>query len=256
MAFITAMCSHDAKGTDVYTEGILGEPSLTFFTQLSRGLPQEEIDSYVQRIIDSENPEAMNDMIVMAFQTRDVCGKGERDLFYGIIHAFCKKSVNFPVELIPEYGCWRDMWPLWIENPEIRSRIDALVVSQFLKDQESDRPSLLAKWLPREKSKWGSLVPHLANLLFPLTQIRGRLKAYRKAVASLTRISNVVEVKMCSNRWSTINPAHVPGRPQAPSPTEPWPPPNPSLHLLANFWSHPNHCGQSRTTRRASKCCL
>jgi hypothetical protein len=105
------------------------------------------------------------------------------------------------------------MWPLWHTVPELRSTIESIVVEQFRSDQESAMPSLLAKWLPREGSKHDGklLVNRLAALLFPLTPVNGRLKAYRRACAHLNHIIDTTEIKMCAKRFADIQPEKVPG---------------------------------------------
>lgn len=211
------------KGSDVYTEKGVGDLRVTFFTQLVRGLSNEEIERNINSIIKTHPIDA----VVMAFQTRDIRGgKGERDLFYTMLLCILKNKPEWSeklMEIIPEYGCWRDMWVLYERgSEEVQKAIDSVVLNQFQLDQESEHPSLLVKWLPREGSKYDKLAYHFANLLFPLTPALAgvetpgsggqRLRIYRKTLSYLNTKIDTTEVKMCGKSWATIKPPHVPGR--------------------------------------------
>ena len=223
MAFVAAMNSPDhikqgVKGSDVYTEEGVGDLRVTLFTQLVRGLHREEIHKNVAQIL-PKGVEYVRDLIVMAFQTRDIRGgKGERQLFHHLIVAILQKQPSWSkalLELVPEYGCWRDMWELYnYLGEEQQNAMDQIVLERFRLDQESQHPSLLVKWLPREKSKHDTLASRFAALLFPNTPRTGgqQLRVYRKTVAYLNKLCDTTEVKMCGGSWSTIEPKHVPGR--------------------------------------------
>lgn len=223
MAFVAAMSAPETKtqgvkGSDVYTEAGVGDLRVTLFTQLVRGCQLVDIDSSVDRIVASGDLEKLKDLAVIVFQTRDVRGgKGEKKLFEHLMVSLAHAKPALAqalIRLVPEYGCWKDLWQLWITCTPLQKAIDDLVKEQFATDQESERPSLLAKWLPREGSKQdsGCLARHFAALLFPLTQPKDRLRTYRKVCAFLNKKIDTNEVKMCGKVWSTINPDHVPGR--------------------------------------------
>ena len=172
----------------------------------------QKINDCVKGIIQDGSGEEISQLIVKTFQIRD---NGERKLFYIL---FSEISNHLPelarslVKLVPVYGYWKDMWILWHTAPQLRKAIDAATLEQFREDQESDEPSLLAKWLPREKSKYDArcLSAHFAHLLFPLTPVNARLRTYRRTVANLNRILDTTEIKMCGKSWSSINPDKVP----------------------------------------------
>jgi hypothetical protein len=229
MSFVAAMSAPDltkqgVKGSDVYTEAGVGDLRVSFFTMLVRGLGRAELTAQVNKFYEVwrrdpvQAKEYVRDLLVIAFQTRDVRGgKGERDLFYHILGAVCEKWPQWArelVALIPEYGCWRDLWYMYTEYPTTRAAIDSVVKDQFMLDQETEHPSLLVKWLPREGSKYSSLAHHFAALLFPLTPAEKgqRMRTYRRALATLNRFADTTEIKMCGRTWSTITPSRVPGR--------------------------------------------
>lgn len=127
MAFVQAMngSKTGVNGADVYTEDGMGDWRVSLFTMLNRDLDTEYIHQYVEKIADLNDHDWIRDLFVMAFQTRDVRGgKGERKLFYeffNALHHFYPRVCSKMLALIPEYGCWRDMWSLWTLIPELRS---------------------------------------------------------------------------------------------------------------------------------------
>lgn len=216
MAFVAAMNTPKTKvgvnGEEVLTEAGVGDSRVSLFTMLNRGLE----DSYIESKIASAPAEHLEDYFVMAFQTRDIRGgKGERDLFKSMMQALVHRSPEVSaklVELIPEYGCWRDLWELY-DIPELQSAILDKVRRQWIIDTFAPNKSLLPKWLPREKSKsWPELVRPLADALFPHMPPRVRLAQYRKEVAKRNRALKTSEINMCGKTWAMIEPGHVPGR--------------------------------------------
>jgi hypothetical protein len=223
MAFVAAMNSPDTtksgvKGSDVYTEEGVGDLRVTFFTQLVRGLSKHEIERNVDLIL-AKGKDYVRDLIVMAFQTRDIRGgKGERALFYKIFTQILNTKDTWAkhlLELVPEYGCWRDLWEIYPSfNNTVSKEADKVVLERFQLDQESQHPSLLVKWLPREGSKYDNLARRFAGLFFPTVPTAGgqQLRQYRKTLAYLNKLCDTTEIKMCANTWADIEPSHVPGR--------------------------------------------
>lgn len=245
MAFVAAMNSTPTKagvkGSDVYTEAGVGDSRVVLFQQLVRGLDRKEI----RRILYKAPEEHLVDYLVMAFQTRDVRGgKGEKALFYEMLDVLFVRRPDWivpVVELIPTYGYWKDLWVMyermWIADETngkaVRLAINALVKRQFEADLAAEAPSLLAKWLPREKSANRKLARRFAGFLFGHMEGANdraeqssdrsaqpakpaadddKLAAYRKAVAALNKKLATVEIAMCGAAWREIKPGTVPGR--------------------------------------------
>jgi len=215
MAFVAAMNAlslspsqtQGVKGADCYTHS--GSKLVDLFTQLVRS-------AFINPTLVNEClVESVEDTLVLAFQTRDIRGgKGERVLFRQLLSTIlkAKPELSHVIALVPEYGRWDDVWSFMGLSNTVDTLIDTIVLDQFKLDQESEAPSLLAKWLPREDSKAGHLALHFANLLFPLTPVNGRLRQYRKTLAFLNSRINTAEVKMCARNWSRIVPGSVPGQ--------------------------------------------
>lgn len=221
-SFIEAMNTTKAgvKGSDVYTEAGVGDMRVALFQTLVRGLTQKD----VRRFIRSAPEDHRTDLVVMAFQTRDVRGgKGERDLFYAMLDGLFVRwpeLVDKLVPLIPEYGCWKDLVKLLIYDfvdktitTKVIRATASLVQEQFEKDKVAEHPSLLAKWLPREGSKMKLQAKYFAGILFSdISDENDRFAAYRKAIAAINKKLNTTEITMCEGSWATLEPGHIPGK--------------------------------------------
>jgi hypothetical protein len=246
MAFVQAMMNttdltkKGVNGADVYTEKGVGNYLVTLFTMLNRGQSYTYIHDHVQALYDADKAdwnngvyhkggphlarEAVRDLFVMAFQTRDVRGgKGEKKLFYNFFLSLLRHDKATCIELlplVPEYGCWRDMWEIMHMIPEIEEDVLLVAIQQFKKDHEhflhgeATKMSLLAKWLPREGSgTYPGMAQKIAKILFPNeTSERKRIVMYRKQVSAMNKVLKTVEVNMCGKTWTAITPEAVPGR--------------------------------------------
>jgi hypothetical protein len=226
MAFVSAMSAPPhtkvgVNGETVYTEAGVGDRRLALFTMLNRGLEASYIAEQVQAM-DLTDLAILEDLFVMAFQTRDVRGgKGERKLFVDFL-AVLSRHVDVAilermVPLIPEYGCWRDLWEVRTAIPALEPAILQHVKVVFADDEvqqsNTESISLLAKWLPREKSKsYPGLAKRLAATLFPDIPYNQRMSVYRRRVNNLNAYLETCEVDMCRGTWRDIEPTHVPGR--------------------------------------------
>jgi hypothetical protein len=229
MAFVQAMNSPDTtkvgiNGADVYTEEGVGDYRVSLFTMLNRGLDISYIKHYVDKIYDREINDEMRDLFVMAFQTRDVRGgKGERCLFQHFMSSLYnrdKDTCHKVISLVPEYGCWRDMWELIRIIPELETNIFDVVVKTFKEDLvkchsgQQSKMTLLSKWLPRENSgTYPGLARKLANIIYNYEKSeRKRIVKYRKDTSMMNKALKTVEINMCGKSWRDIKPEAVPGR--------------------------------------------
>ena len=229
MAFVQAMNSPDTtkvgvNGADVYTEEGVGDYRVSLFTMLNRGLEHTYINDYVGKIYGRKVTDEMRDAFVMAFQTRDVRGgKGERRLFQHFISAIYdhdKETVREVIRLVPEYGCWRDMWELLKQNHELEADILVIMRDTFKEDLvkchsgQQNKMSLLAKWLPRENSgMYPGLARKFANFIYDFEDSeRKRMVKYRKDTSMMNKALKTVEINMCGKTWRDIKPEAVPGR--------------------------------------------
>jgi len=219
MSAIMSASKVGIKGSDVYET--TGDPRVDLSVMLVRGLTAEKIQVGVEAVLAMPSKEALEDLCVLLFQTRNIRGgKGERALAYDMLAALDKKQHALSLALLPlfsHYGCWKDLFVLG-QNLAFKETVLDLTVKQFAADNaaiktEGGKISLLAKWAPREKSFNGLLAKWLANRLFPNSAILSeRMKMYRKMVSALNKHIDTVEVKMCDRHFADIEPSHVPGR--------------------------------------------
>jgi hypothetical protein len=207
------------KGSDVYMT--TDDPRLDLSVSLVRGATG--ISAGLEKVLDMNTAESLEDAFVMAFHTRNVRGgKGERALFHDMLKTLWihKQEVTGAVlKLVPEYGTWKDLFELAAPScngpEEFRQHVIDLATTQLRADSEVEEGksiSLCAKWAPRE-DKHGDLATLLAAKLFPgVRSFPGRMKCYRKLVAGLNKRLATVETLMCGGAWADIKPGTVPGR--------------------------------------------
>jgi len=197
---------------------------------------------FVSKIIPKEVfVEYMSIMFRLVGQTRDVIsGKGEYTLSYMLLAVWQKHypalaSFAFQLFVLGDgkshpYGSWKDVKYMidFMENKAL-SGTDTksltnyaveLLNNQIRADTEKDEPSLAAKWVPREKSKFSKLFTRLATSYFSeytesafseMSIIKATTKAkmdYRKIISSLNKKLDTVQIKQCANTWSQIDPAN------------------------------------------------
>ena len=178
----------------------------------------------------------------MIGHTRDIIdGKGEYNLTYMMIYTwfeFYPKLALFALRClvtnedkkVHQYGSWKDIKYFCeycrnkgahVFHPLIHYCIN-LMNEQLKMDyenyiQSSDNISLVAKWVPREKSTFGWLYEFLAtnyfiNYMETATTDQRKTKAilkcktdYRKLISVLNRKLDTLQIKQCANNWSNIN---------------------------------------------------
>ena len=133
------------------------------------------------------------------FYIRDIRGgQGERDIFRACLDRL--KTIDEPVyekmlPLVPEYGRWDDILG------DINDTVVKLVKNQLEADMKSDKPSLLAKWLPSENAS-SKASKEVATKLASKMGIKPRI--YRKILSKLRAKIHLLEQDMSSNKWVTI----------------------------------------------------
>lgn len=209
------------KGSDVYTAAGLNSPLLAMSVQLVRGISEIVAHNCVKAVLATITPEnkkqVLEDLLVLTFQTRDIRGgKGERAASALLMEELFKfpetKALMLDLlDLIPEYGCWQDIFKL---SSVAWSRVQDIMETQFLKDEVSvcngAGASLLAKWMPREGQPFANFCA--SRLVRGEMFASSRMRQYRKRVSALNKAIKTVEIQMCANEWQSIEPARVPGR--------------------------------------------
>lgn len=164
-------------------------------------------------------------------------GKGERDLTYMMIAVwydffpelalFALQSLNEPINYSPSYGCWKDMKYFcnycrqkgMSEKDSLIKKCIQLINDQLLWDaNDCCLPTLLAKWVPREKSKkfgwlFKSLACHYFSSYLKTATTKEQMKKailkckteYRKLISNINVRIFTVQINQCANNWKNID---------------------------------------------------
>lgn len=180
-------------------------PVLDFFTKMPtlRDNPAEAV-----RLMLNSLGKSVQDTLRIMFYTRDIRGgQGERKVFRETFKNLC---ANYPeiakqvIQHVPTYGRWDDLFVAF--DTPVEPLMLEFVRQQFVADSKSEKPSLLAKWLPREKSSEAALATRFAAA-FGLNA-----KWYRKNIAEICRTLKVLEQKLCAKEWNLIQYEQVPSQ--------------------------------------------
>jgi hypothetical protein len=186
-----------------------GSSLLDFFAQAGAMRKRSE-DDIISAFTKAFSEDALRALKAL-FYFRDIRqGQGERRLFRVIAKYLANHHTDVMaknIHLIPEYGRWDDLY-VFFDTP-LEEKVGELIKEQFNKDLNSEHPSLLAKWLKSENtsSKESRRLATKTRKILGLSP-----KQYRKALASLRKKIDVVEVKMSANEWSKIIFEHVPSQ--------------------------------------------
>jgi len=209
------------------------------------------------KMLKEEYVEYMSILYKMIGHTRDIIdGKGEYTLSFMLLNSWSKvvddelamfalkqfvifndnndnnDGNNNDSNNVHPYGSWKDikyLYKFFQENSNLASSSREKLVSYGMKimnDQlrqdvdltTSGKPSLAAKWVPREKSQFSDLFTRMASQYFShylstakteAAQNKAISKAkmdYRKIISGLNRQLDTVQIKQCANMWSEIDP--------------------------------------------------
>lgn len=204
---MTQVCTE--KGA--LSHGTTGDPRVNLFFKTVRNIPEGTLWT----LLDESWAADPLDTLRLIFQTRDCRGgKGEKKIFYDSMKWMISRGHTEILRLnlynIPFYGTWKDLWML--VNTPIEKDMFELYASTLKRDKkrmlESKPISLAAKWAPTEKGKHDR-TQKLAHLLANLMNVD--MQTYRKEYLSpLRRYSNIIETKMATNDWGSIEYKTVP----------------------------------------------
>lgn len=145
------------------------------------------------------------------FHARDIRGGSqEREtfrIFYKHLATTRPEMAAKNLHLIPEYGRWDDLWCLL--DTSLKSQVIGLIKNQLISDAKSEKPSLMAKWLPSENTS-SNATCKLATLIRKELGLSSR--DYRKVLSNLRSKINIVEKSMSQRKWDKIVYEHVPSR--------------------------------------------
>ena len=173
-------------------EHIWSEDSKEMFAQLYfqllRSNNTEVLEIQYRTLLKKKDKNLMNYLYKLIAQTRDIIkGKGEYNLSYMLLGEWLLlgdeyipdiyKVLDLFVDIENEhpYGSWKDLkyFCHYIckqksyvnKNHEIIDYCCEKIANQLFIDNNSDNPTLCAKWAPREKSKFGWITPIISKKL-------------------------------------------------------------------------------------------
>lgn len=229
------------KGSDVFTAEGVNDPRVVLNTLLVRNAEPNVIRPHFEQLVEmavNGSFLAYEDLWVLLFQNRDIRGgKGERAttqmLWNFVLDLLPTRHFELTqkmLELVPEYGSWKDLFVLAHERKQydpVYARVVQIAAEQLKKDKAAvefnlalnpametkpQKVSLLAKWIPRE-NRMPELAKSIAHVLFPeLTRPSALMQSYRKMVSGINAYLKTTETFMCSRNFEEIEPSRVPGR--------------------------------------------
>ena len=193
----TQLTNTEEQNVTLTANGMVTNPTtlnkcvdLFFSIGSMRGKSKESVNKLFEQAF-LENPLVATKIL---FWVRDIrSGAGERKVFRDVIEYL---SVNSPLTLrkninfISEFGRWDDI--LVLMGTELEDEM-----FEIIKTALTNGDGLCAKWMPRKGE-----VANKLRRLFKTTP-----KQYRKMLVDLT---NVVETKMCSKDWESIDYSKIP----------------------------------------------
>jgi len=165
------------------------------------------------------NVTALEELVVLAFHLRNVRGgKGERQLFRDMMSIFYEYDRNLIISLLPlfpMFGYWKDVFHVSMTLPHLLIPTMQLCAMQLVEDERhvqlGYKPSMMAKYIPKQNKKYKSFATSFAKHLYPDIDCHSlRMAKTRKRIAMLNKLTGAVEVKMCANDWASIDPRSVP----------------------------------------------
>lgn len=164
----------------------------------------------IRNLVGSSYAENPDKTIKITFYIRDIRGgQGERRVFRIAIEKLAELDERIAdlVEEIPEYGRWDDVFSLL--DTQAEEQTWDVIAQQLVEDLETEKTSLLAKWMPSENAS-SDETQSLAYRCMDRFGISAR--EYRKMLSKLRQEIDVVERKMSNNEWDEINFEHVPSQ--------------------------------------------
>lgn len=136
-------------------------------------------------------------------------GKGERKIFKTLFSELCNIDTQMATIVLYQIGNL-GRWDYVLEALEspIQENVLTLIKSQLAQDENTEHPSLLAKWLPslRTHNKTNSKAIILAN------KLNISEKEYRKLLSKIRNKLNLVEHNLTNKDYDNIDFSKVPAK--------------------------------------------
>ena len=218
-----------------------------FYFQLVRTSNHEDLKQKFDTLLKTQEHNLLLLLAKLTLHVRDMeKGKGERLLTYMMLLSWYEKNESYAYfifetlmlnkDLSQPYASWKDVKYLanyiyYKTNNDEHPFIEWLVeltnfhLKQDLESQtvgNGKEISLIAKWIPREKSKkfkwfYSKLVKNMFNRYYQTAKTAEKVmaadrkarKEYRLICSTLNKILDTTQIKQCNKQWRYINPNKV-----------------------------------------------
>jgi hypothetical protein len=199
--------AHTTNGARVYAT--TGSAVLDFFSKggaLRQTREDEKIALFTRAF--AEDPVLA---LKALFYFRDIRGgMGERETFRVIaryLADYHTDAMAQNIALIPFFGRWDDLYTF--VGTRLEHLAFAIISAQFHEDIDTEKPSLLGKWLKSENASSFN-TKQLAKKTRQALGLTPR--QYRKALSSLRARINVLERDLSANNWTGIEYSKLPSQ--------------------------------------------
>ena len=203
------------------------------YFQLVRSSNLEILESKYRELLNKKNKNLMPYLYKLIAQTRDITqGKGEYNLSFMLLAEWVLlgdeyipdiyNSLDLFIDIENEhpYGCWKDLKYFCeylcikkayvTKDHEIIDYCCEKIANQLCNDNNCDKPTLCAKWAPREKSKFGWMVPIISKKMtnkLGMDDLNKKecLRIYRQFCSRINKKLDTTQIKQCGQAWSTID---------------------------------------------------
>lgn len=156
---------------------------------------------------------AENPLLAMKtlFYLRDIDeGQGERRTFRTALKHLALHNPDVlakNLHLVPKFGRWDDLWVLL--DTKLKVKVLDIVKKQLIADTRTDKPSLLAKWMPSENAS-SYQTKKYARIM--REHFGATPKQYRKRLSSLRAKINLVETALTEKNYDAIDYSKLPSK--------------------------------------------
>ncbi len=178
--------------------------NLDVFSMLSRYNPSDEIiRMFNNAVLEDEDLALANLLYILDIRN----GKGERLLFKTIFKDLCLNNPALAVRVLPFIGeLGRYDYILEGLKTPVEDKVIKLIKDTLEVDLKSDKPSLLAKWLPSHRTHGKN--NELAKIIWKKLGITE--KEYRVTLAKLRSKINIIEKNLTNGDYGRIDFKEVP----------------------------------------------
>ncbi|HIF48724.1 MAG TPA: DUF2828 family protein [Cytophagales bacterium] len=217
-----------------------------YYFQLVRTKDMKKHREKFRELLQNNDVDNLILLIKLIIHTRDLNGKGERSLTYMMLLELWIKKPEYAYFIFETmmlnknikdpYASWKDIkylcqyiknetagdtehpfisWLIELTNFHLKQDWDVFVT------KTNKNISLLAKWIPREKSKFGWLFKLLVKNMFAryyetaktkqasVAADKKARKEYRIICSTLNKFLDTTQIKQCNNSWRFIDPNNV-----------------------------------------------